>query len=823
MSKLPDSAYGVILLPLLSYKAILSENLKDMKDEIDNITPDLFEQLEALPDEGMVLAEQPPSPPELPPAPPAAEPQDDLADYAKAAYLAYAMAVSKSRAIPDVRDGQKPVQRRILYAMREMGNEWDKPHKKSARIVGDVIGKFHPHGDSAVYEAAVRMAQDFSLRYPLIDGQGNFGSLDGDSAAAMRYTEVRLTPIAQLLLSELDQGTVDFRQNYDGSFEEPVVLPARLPFLLLNGASGIGVGIATEVPPHNLHEVCEVAATMIESPSFTEAQMLDMIPGPDFPGGGQILSSPQEIRNAYASGRGSIAVRARYVFEEMARGQWQMVITELPPGASAAKVLSEIETLTNPQPKPGKKAIDQAQAQTKTLLLSLLDSARDESDKEQSVRIVFGPKSSRIDRDEFARTLLAYTSLETTVSFNLVQVGLDGNPMQKSLFTIFSEWCQFRIATVERRLGHRLGKVNDRVHILEGRHIVFLNIDEVIRLIRESDEPKPALIARYALSERQADDILEIRLRQLSRLEGIKIEQEIAELLKERAKLESLLASPARMKSLVAKEIREDTRKFGDDRRTLIQPERRASLSEAAVLDEPVTVILSEKGWLRQRQGHGIDLSTLSFKEGDKLFAAIECRSPDAVILLGSDGRAYTVTASQVPGGKGDGVPAGSLIGLQSGTKVVSMMTGQPEDKVLLANSGGYGFITTMAELISRQKAGKLIMTLESGEDVLPPARISEQAGQRYVACVSSSDKLLVFPLDEVKQMPKGRGVILMGLDKQETLKLAGIFEDSLSLRGIRRGRTIEEAPLFEVARRARKGRPVNLKVEALQTTKASV
>ena len=785
-----------------------------MKDHIDNITPDLFEQLDAAPADPVDQQEPPSVPPELPAAPPPDEPDEELAAYAKAAYLAYAMAVSKSRAIPDVRDGQKPVQRRILYAMREMGNDWDKPHKKSARIVGDVIGKYHPHGDSAVYEAAVRMAQDFSLRYPLIDGQGNFGSLDGDSAAAMRYTEVRLTPIAQLLLSELDEGTVDFRQNYDGSFQEPMVLPARLPFLLLNGASGIGVGIATEVPPHNLREVCEAAAVMIESPSFSEEQVLDMIPGPDFPGGGQILSSPHDIRNAYTSGRGTIAVRARYVFEEMARGQWQLVITELPPGASAAKVLSEIETLTNPQPKVGKKTIDQGQTQTRTLLLSLLETARDESDKEQSVRIVFGPKSSRIDRDEFARTLMAYTSLETTVSFNLVEVGLDGRPTQKSLFTILSEWCQFRLATVQRRLQHRLGKVNERVHILEGRHTVFLNLDEVIRIIRNSDEPKAALMERFALSERQADDILEIRLRQLSRLEGIKIEQEIAELLKERAKLEGLLASPARMRTLVAREIRDEIRKFGDDRRTLIQPEKRASLSEAAVLDEPVTIILSDKGWLRQRQGHGVDLAALSFKEGDKLFAAIECRSPDPLILLGSDGRSYTVSASQIPGGKGDGVPTGSLVGLPAGTKIICLMTGQPEDRVLLANSGGYGFVATIADMITRQKAGKLLMTLEAGESVLPPARLPQ--GARYVACVSSADKLLVFPLAELKEMAKGRGVILMGLGDRETLKLTCVFTDTLTVKGVRRGRTIEEAPPFEVAKRARKGSAVNLKVEAL-------
>ncbi|MDZ7654585.1 MAG: DNA topoisomerase IV subunit A [Sulfurimicrobium sp.] len=787
-----------------------------MKDEIDNNTPDLFPHLEAIVEEPH-LELPPPEPPEPPVDVLIEEPRDDLADYAKAAYLAYAMAVSKSRAIPDVRDGQKPVQRRILYAMREMGNEPDKPHKKSARIVGDVIGKYHPHGDSAVYEAAVRMAQDFSLRYPLIDGQGNFGSLDGDSAAAMRYTEVRLTPIAQLLLSELDQGTVDFRQNYDGSFQEPVVLPARLPFLLLNGASGIGVGIATEVPPHNLREVCEAAACMVESPDFTEGQLLDRVPGPDFPGGGQILSSPQEIRNAYSTGRGTIAVRARYVFEEMARGQWQLVITELPPGASAAKVLSEIESLTNPQPKLGKKSIDQGQNQTKTLLLSLLESARDESDKEQSVRIVFGPKSSRIDRDEFARTLMAYTSLETTVSFNLVQVGLDGNPMQKSLFTIMKEWCQFRVKTVEKRLGHRLGKVNERIHILEGRHIVFLNIDEVIRIIRHSDEPKAALIERFALSERQAEDILEIRLRQLSRLEGIKIEQEIAELKKEQAKLESLLASPARMKSLVAREIREDAKKFGDERRTLIEPARRASLSEAAVLDEPVTIILSDKGWLRQRQGHGIDAAALSFKEGDKLFAVLECRSPDALLLLGSDGRAYTLNAAQIPGGKGDGMPAASLMGLQAGTRIVAMLTGQPEEQVLLANSGGYGFVTTIGDMLSRQKGGKLIMTLEPGEQVLPPARIAP-GGQRYVACVSSSDRLLVYALDEVRSMPKGRGVILMGLEEKESLKLSAVFVDTLTTRGVRRGKTIEEMPRFEVGRRARKGTQLNLKVEALVT-----
>jgi len=759
-----------------------------------------------------------------PPAPPeggSGTTDDNLADYAKAAYLAYAMAVSKSRAIPDVRDGQKPVQRRILYAMREMANEWDKPHKKSARIVGDVIGKFHPHGDSAVYEAAVRMAQAFTLRYPLIDGQGNFGSRDGDSAAAMRYTEVRLTPIAQLLLSELDQGTAGFKPNYDGSFQEPVVLPARLPFLLLNGASGIGVGIATEIPPHNLREVCEAAATMIVSPSFTQEQLLSLIPAPDFPGGGQIISSEQEIKNTYRSGRGSVAVRARYFFEELARGQWQMVITELPPGVSSARVLSEIETLTNPRPKTGKKNIDQAQAQTKSLLLSLLDNARDESDKEQEVRLVLGPKSGKIDRGEFARTLLAYTSLETTVPLNLVQVGLDGNPAQSSLYAILSDWCRFRIETVEKRSSYRLEKINHRLHILEGRHTVFLNLDAVIRIIRESDAPKPVLMSEFALSEQQADDILDIRLRQLSRLEGIKIEREVATLQAERVKLNVLLSNPAKMKTLVAKEIREDAKKFGDERRTLVQPERRASLAEAVVLDEPITIILSEKGWLRQRQGHGIDASGLSFKEGDRLFAAVECRTPDPLVLLGSDGRAYTLNAAQIPSGKGDGAPAGSLVGLQPGTRIAGAVAGMPEDTVLLSHSGGYGFMTRIADMVSRQKSGKSLMTLDECERMLPPVNIGKgPAAPHYIACVSTDNRLLVYPLDEVKTLSKGRGAILMALAGHE-LKLIGVFTGTLMLQGISRGRRVEKKVSFEIAKRACTGTAVKMKITALYAAPA--
>ena len=417
---------------------------------------------------------------------------------------------------------------------------------KSARVVGDVLGKYHPHGDQSAYDALVRLAQDFSMRYPLIDGQGNFGSRDGDGAAAMRYTEARLTPIAKLLLDEIDQGTVDFMKNYDGEFEEPRLLPARLPFVLLNGASGIAVGLATEIPSHNLREVAAAAVAMIRNPKIEHAELMQHIPGPDFPGGGQIISSEAEISAAYESGRGSLKVRARWKIEELARGQWQLVITELPPNTAAQKVLEEIEEQTNPKIKLGKKTLTPEQLQTKQTMLALLDAVRDESGRDAPVRLVFEPKSSRIDQTEFVNSLLAHTSLESNASLNLVMVGGDGRPRQKGLSEILHEWVAFRFATVTRRTRHRLSKVDDRIHILEGRMIVFLNIDEVIRIIREADEPKAALMAAFGLSDRQAEDILEIRLRQLARLEKIKIEKELAELRDEKAKLEELLGSESR-------------------------------------------------------------------------------------------------------------------------------------------------------------------------------------------------------------------------------------------------------------------------------------
>ena len=548
--------------------------------------------------------------------------------YAEQAYLDYAVSVVRGRALPDVGDGQKPVQRRILYAMQAMGLQSGAKPVKSARVVGDVLGKYHPHGDQAAYDALVRMAQRFSLRYPLIDGQGNFGSRDGDNAAAMRYTEARLTPFARLLLEELDEGTVDFIPNYDGSHQEPQMLPARLPVMLLNGASGIAVGMATEIPAHNLREIAQACVALLKQPNTSDEALFEMVPGPDFAGGGQIITPAAEIAQIYQSGRGSIKARARWQFEEMARGQWQLVVHELPPGASCQRVLEEIEDLTNPKVKAGKKSLTPEQQQTKSQMLALLDAVRDESGKDAAVRLVFEPKTSKIDRDEFVNILLAQTSMETSVPINLVCIGTDHRPRQKGLRQALLEWIGFRTDTVLRRTQYRYEKVSDRIHVLEGRMLVYLNVDEVIQTIRESDEPRAALMKRFKLTERQADDILDMRLRQLARLEGIKIEQELSEKRAEQEKLKELIDQPSALKRLIVKEIEADAKQYGDDRRTLIKVAERAVM-EVRVLDEPVTVIVSQKGWLRARQGHGHDASQFNFKASDDCYGVFECRSTD--------------------------------------------------------------------------------------------------------------------------------------------------------------------------------------------------
>lgn len=740
---------------------------------------------------------------------------DGLAAYAQRAYLEYALSVVKGRALPDVCDGQKPVQRRILYSMARMGLAFSgsngaKP-VKSARVVGDVLGRFHPHGDQAAYDALVRMAQDFSQRYPLIDGQGNFGSRDGDGAAAMRYTEARLAAITRLLLEEIDEGTAEFTPNYDGSTEEPRLLPARLPFVLLNGASGIAVGLATEVPSHNLHEVAAATVALLKNEKLSDEELAELLPGPDYPGGGQIISSPQDIRAAYAAGRGSLKVRCRWQIEDLARGQWQLVVTELPPGTSSQKVLEEIEELTNPKVKVGKKALSSDQTQLKATTLAVLDGVRDESSKDAPVRLVFEPKSRTIEQLDLVSTLLAHTSLEGSASINLTMVGSDGRPTQKSLRQLLLEWIGFRLQTVERRTRHRLSKVLDRIHVLEGRQLVLLNIDEVIRIIRNSDEPKASLIERFKLSDRQAEDILEIRLRQLARLEAIKIEQELRELREDQKRLDNILGTPAALRRTVVKELESDAKAYGDERRTLIQADKRATV-EVKILDEPVTVVVSLKGWVRALKGHDVESAALQFKSGDALYGTFACRSVDALAVLGSNGRAYSVAVSALPGGRGDGAPITSFIELESGTQPAHYLAGPGEMVLLLASTGGFGLLARLADLHSRQRGGKSFLSVEAGEQVLPPALVMPT--HDAVAALALDGRLLVFARDELKLQPGGgRGLTVMDVDAKAPLVSVCTFAGGLMVSGQGRGGKDKEEKLQGMAlalhagKRARKGR----------------
>jgi topoisomerase-4 subunit A len=751
-----------------------------------------------------------------------------LGDYAERAYLDYAVSVVKGRALPDVFDGQKPVQRRILYAMHEMGLDFvgaagAKP-VKSARVVGDVIGKFHPHGDQSAYDALVRLAQDFVMRYPLIDGQGNFGSRDGDGAAAFRYTEARLSPIARLLLDEIDLGTVDFQPNYDGSTREPKLLPARLPMVLLNGASGIAVGLATEIPSHNLSEVAAAAVALIKAgDKITLSELLEHVKGPDFPGGGQIISSSKEIAEIYAGGRGSLKVRARYQIEELARGQWQLVVTELPPGVSARRIGEEIEELTNPKVRLGKKALSPEQVQLKQTILAVLDQWRNESGREASVRLVFEPKSRTLNQTEFVQTLLAHTSLESSTPINLVMIGRDARPRQKGLLEILAEWVDGRLVAITRRSRFRLNQVEERIHVLEGRLLVFLHIDRVIAIIRGADEPKPALIEAFALSERQADDILEIRLRQLARLEGFRLEKEVAELRQEKDKLNELLSSPAAMRRLMIREIEADNKTFGDARRTLIQEEKR-TVAELKVADEPVSVIVSEKGWIRSRLGHGLDTSQLSYKAGDQAYAVFECRSIDALICIGNNGRVYSVPVAQLPGGRGDGVPVTSLIDVESGTRIVHFIAGPQDLPLLMSSSAGYGFVCQLKDMLSRVRGGKTFLSLEASEQPLRPAAI-DLAQDIYIACLSSAGRLLVFAAHEIRMLAGGgRGVILQDLDQNETLlESIPLAPTGLIVSG--NGRSGKQATLLlsgaalqsYLGKRARKGKHVAAKFKPVK------
>ncbi|HBZ28322.1 DNA topoisomerase IV subunit A [Parasutterella excrementihominis] len=743
-----------------------------------------------------------------------------LAYFASRAYLEYAISVVKGRALPDVCDGMKPVQRRILYAMKRLGLNPDVKTVKSARVVGEVLGKYHPHGDSPAYDAMVRLAQDFTMRYPLVQGQGNFGSADGDGAAAMRYTEVRLSKYADLLLGELDKGTVKFIPNYDGTHKEPVLLPARLPVLLLNGSSGIAVGMATEIPSHNLTEVGEAAIEVIRNPEITTDELLEIVKGPDFPGGAQVISSASDIKNVYRSGYGNLQVRATYHFEELSRGQWQLVFDSVPYKVSVMKVMSELEALTNPKAPQGKKSLTAKQQQDKQLIMNVMSGMRDESSAEAPVRLVIDPKSKSIDREELVSTILSKTSLETSCKFNLVVIGIDGKPRQKGLKDILSEWVSFRLRTVRARSQTSLNEAEARIHTLEGRLIVLVDIEEVIRIIRGADDPKKELITHFGLSDTQAEDILEIKLRQLASLDEVKLRKELEKLRNEAERLRGLLTDEKKLRREVTKEIRQDIDTYGDERRTLIEEAKGASIAKQ-VIDEPVTVIVSEKGFLRSRQGHGFDARAMNFKLGDKYRCSMECRSVDNLYILSNTGRIYSIPVSSLPSARGEGTHVSAFVQFQDGDVPFDYICGAPDTVLLFTSDAAMGFFCKMSDLAVRQRGGKSFFILDGAKPL--PVQVSTPL-TGWIAALSSSGRLVVFTTDELRALSSGgKGTTIMALQDDEKLVAAvPISPNGVVVVGKGRGGKIQELLVGPRSiedyrtRRGRKGRFVEAKWEFL-------
>jgi len=739
-----------------------------------------------------------------------------LAYFASRAYLEYAISVVKGRALPDVCDGMKPVQRRILYAMKRLGLNPDVKTVKSARVVGEVLGKYHPHGDSAAYDAMVRLAQDFTMRYPLVQGQGNFGSADGDGAAAMRYTEVRLSKYADLLLGELDKGTVKFIPNYDGTHKEPVLLPARLPVLLLNGSSGI----AAEIPSHNLTEVGEAAIEVIRNPEITTDELLEIVKGPDFPGGAQVISSASDIKNVYRSGYGNLQVRATYHFEELSRGQWQLVFDSVPYKVSVMKVMSELEALTNPKAPQGKKSLTAKQQQDKQLIMNVMSGMRDESSAEAPVRLVIDPKSKSIDREELVSTILSKTSLETSCKFNLVVIGIDGKPRQKGLKDILSEWVSFRLRTVRARSQTSLNEAEARIHTLEGRLIVLVDIEEVIRIIRGADDPKKELITHFGLSDTQAEDILEIKLRQLASLDEVKLRKELEKLRNEAERLRGLLTDEKKLRREVTKEIRQDIDTYGDERRTLIEEAKGASIAKQ-VIDEPVTVIVSEKGFLRSRQGHGFDARAMNFKLGDKYRCSMECRSVDNLYILSNTGRIYSIPVSSLPSARGEGTHVSAFVQFQDGDVPFDYICGASDIVLLFTSDAAMGFFCKMSDLAVRQRGGKSFFILDGAKPL--PVQVSTPL-TGWIAALSSSGRLVVFTTDELRALSSGgKGTTIMALQDDEKLVAAvPISPNGVVVVGKGRGGKIQELLVGPRSiedyrtRRGRKGRFVEAKWEFL-------
>ena len=704
-------------------------------------------------------------------------------DFTEKAYLDYSMYVILDRALPHVGDGLKPVQRRIIYAMSELGLSALSKHKKSARTVGDVLGKYHPHGDSACYEAMVLMAQPFSYRYPLVDGQGNWGSMDDPkSFAAMRYTESRLAPYAQTLLTELGQGTVDWVPNFDGTMNEPQLLPARLPNVLLNGGSGIAVGMATDVPPHNLREVVQACLLLLKKPSTKLEQLLEVIKAPDFPTGGEIISSAEDLHKIYATGHGSVRQRGKYLVEE-----GELIINALPYQVSGAKVIEQIAN----------------QMQNKKL--PMVADLRDESDHEHPVRLVVVPRSNRIDIDSLMLHLFATTDLERSYRVNMNMIGLDGRPQVKNLRDMLLEWLTYRTETVRRRLQYRLDKILDRIHVLEGLLIAYLNIDEVIAIIRTEDEAKSMLMARFLVTDRQAESILELKLRHLAKLEEIKLQGELDALAKERKQLELLLSSETRLKTLIRKELVADAEKFGDVRRSmLVNRDAAKAMSETDLLPtEAITIVLSESGWVRAAKGHDVDPASLNFRTGDRYATSVKARSNQQIVFLDSTGRSYSLPAHTLPSARGQGEPLSGRLQMPANARFVALLAGELEQSLLLSNSAGYGFITTLGNLLAKNKAGKALFNLPDDAEVLEPSLLGDLSTAK-LAVTAGDGRLLVFAASEIPSMNKGKGVRLINIpqaafaNKREWLhSVTEVPEgESLTLYAGKRHLTLKQADL---------------------------
>lgn len=720
-----------------------------------------------------------------------------LSQFTEKAYLDYSMYVILDRALPNIGDGLKPVQRRIVYAMSELGLGHNSKHKKSARTVGDVLGKYHPHGDSACYEAMVLMAQPFSYRYPLVDGQGNWGSPDNPkSFAAMRYTEARLAPYAQVLLSEIGQGTADWVANFDGTMEEPLVLPSRLPNVLLNGTTGIAVGMATDIPPHNLREVVDACIHLLDNPKASVSDLCKIVKGPDYPTSAEIITPRADIRNIYQTGNGSIRMRARYQMED-----GDLVISALPYQTSGDKIQEQLGALINARKLP------------------MIEDLRDESDHENPTRLVITPKAKDVDADELMGHLFAVTDLERTYRVNLNMIGINGKPQVKDLATILSEWLEFRINTVTRRLNYRLDKVNKRLHLLQGLLIAFLNLDEVIRIIREEENPKAELMKRFKLTEVQTDYILDTRLRQLARLEEMKIKAERKELEAEKDLLEKTLGSKARLKTLIKKELKADAEEYGDERRSpIVKREAAQAIDETDLIAaEPVTVVLSEKGLIRAAKGHDVDAVALGYKTGDGFQSAARGMSNQLVILMDSTGRTYTTQAHTLPSARGHGEPAAARFKPPAGARMVGVLMGAPDEQVLVASDAGYGFVCSVEDMITRNKNGKGLLKVPKGAFALPPMKVFDYDTD-WIAAATNDGNMLVFPTHELPVMAKGKGNKIINVpsakvaSRQEYMSaMVSIPEgESIYLHTDNRSTTMDDPQLEEhVGERGQRGRKV--------------